>query len=341
MQLRGNLEDMQPPAAPSSSTGNFHYVHRIASQGIQWLFGCLPCVKGHHQVHPTLIELSDALYIAIDGKKRIRVLHIVPDSDTSNSSGKANVVDQIDSGDRCSLDSSGEDYWFMRWNRPIRRNLQRNSCSCSFRKSQTPLSDLKALKSNGNNNDSTAAHEIESRKIFPESLFKTSQDEGLFNLAEKLTQDILEEAVQISSEIKTSLKAPRKELTDVSIIDKENFSRCCDSVCVEDINLGEEDSKVEFGGYVNPVFIASNDALDLIPSNATQNDSCDTKNNLRAAVNAVDSYQDYNANDQNQQIVAERNARNKHSLTPPKDGNSEKKKHRKSCLSSLKIHLKV
>lgn len=347
----------QTPALSSSWCG-LHQAQQVATQGIQWLFGCLPCVKGHHRIHPTSFESPDVSFVNIEAKKRLRVLHVVPNrSDTPSLF--TTQFDQVDA-DYCSLDSSGEDYWFMRWNRPIRPNLQKSSCNCSFRRSQiksaTGKVESKAVECM---NVGTVSSVIERKNNVPQTIQEDAVENNLDDLAEKMSHNILLEAVQKSSEICISLKDPNY-VPLKSQIHKcfgNDASNCCDKVSVEDVQLTVKSSETKFGGYVNPIFIASNDALDLIPSDDTQGDSCDShsakmKDSPKKISTEPDHFnkelRDYNANDRNHQTLEEMNAHNKH-CNGDNDSNMESnmddrrgnKKHRKSCLLGTKGYLKV
>ncbi|KAK3923128.1 Protein ABHD8 [Frankliniella fusca] len=329
---------MQASTTSSAWCGNLHQAQQVATQGIQWLFGCLPCVRRHHRVHPTILESSDLEYIVVDSKKRLRVLHILPDS-TNSSNTKFNC--QSDSIDQCSLESSGEDYWFMRWNRPIRLNFNRNSCNCSFRRSQTKsVPDLKdpiLEESQGNFNRSEIV--IKSQRL---DLDKKN-DGCLHFYAEKLSHSILAEAISRSLEIKSGIKENLNNSFRV-LNCGENSLKCCDKTCQEDVRVTIGDTNKEFGGYVNPVFLSSNDSLNLIPSEDKQN-NCANELLLNGILNQEDTYmkehQDYNANDQHiLQRVTDCNKQSKDILKPNPDDNIVKKRHRKSCVIGTKAHLK-
>lgn len=299
-------------------------------------------------MHPTSFETPDASYVVIDVKKRLRVLHVFPDLSNLPTSAKTNLLDQVDAGDHCSLDSTGEDYWFMRWNRPIRPNFQRNSCSCSFRKSQIKSAvepkDVKPIESMSGN--AVLSAPVDS--CLQESAYAKSGEGSLYNLAEKLSQDIVMEAVQKSFEIETNSS---HEPLNKNENDRDNLSKCCDNVCVDDAKLPVRKSDVEFGGYVNPMFIASNDSLDLISNNETYNITCDNQcenGNFSTSQDMnVKDQQDHNANDQNSCVLEDLNAHNNRNINIQKqntlsvtDSNANKKRHRKSCLAGSKAYLK-
>lgn len=331
---------MQASTTSSAWCGNLNQAQQVATQGVQWLFGCLPCVRGHHRVHPTTFESSDPEYIVVDSKKRLRLLHVLPDS-TNSILTKFNS--QADSVDYCSLESSGEDYWFMRWNRPLRPNFNRNSCSCSFRRSQTKsipdLKDPKFEESKENSNRSESG--IKTNQLDLQNRYNRNLD--IF--AEKLSHGILVEAVTKSLEIKTGIKGIVYK--PLRVFKHENNSpNCCDNVSVEDVKVTIGESGKEFGGYVNPVFLSSNDSLNLIPSEDKHiNRDDELVANRIITMSQEDSFtkehQDYNANDQH--VLKKGNVCNKQSLNimkPSVDDNGVKKKHRKSCLSGSKAHLK-
>lgn len=337
---------MQPVSATSSWCGNLHQVQQVATQGFQWAFGCLPCVKGQHRIHPSTLEPTNGLYVVINAKKRLRIIHILPDSDSALSKVKTNIPDQVDSGDRCSLDSSGGDYWFMRWNRPIRPNFQRNSCNCSFRRSQSrSKSDLRESKLE-NNNDSSILPTLAEATNFQNSVEINSTENNLCTLAEKISQDILDEAVLKISEIKSSASS-------LSVNKDHEQKECvyssdhCDNVDMQDVKLTVEESQSDFGGYVNPVFIASNDALDLIPSHETPKESCDNQS-VTEVIKVTEAttkpflkdHQDYNANEQNQHIFKEEEEKPNQNVLSPKGEIRDRSKHRKSCLATSKAQVK-
>ncbi|XP_028145587.1 protein ABHD8-like [Diabrotica virgifera virgifera] len=79
-----------------------------------------------HKIHPSNQQpLRDCEFIVIDSKIQIRVVHVCP-----GYLRKSIIVSQpifFDSK-RCSL---SEEYWFSRWNKP----LKIGNCNCSFRRS--------------------------------------------------------------------------------------------------------------------------------------------------------------------------------------------------------------
>ncbi|XP_034240813.1 uncharacterized protein LOC117645037 [Thrips palmi] len=338
---------MQSVSSTSSWCGNLHQAQQVAAQGLQWAFGCLPCVKGQHRVHPTNLESSNVLYVVIDAKKRLRILHILPDSDSNLPKVQTNSTDQVDLADHCSLDSSGGDYWFMRWNRPIRPNFQRNLCNCSFRRSQSrSKSDLKESKLE-NNNDSNVLSTLEETTNLQNSVENTSTEKSLCDLAEKISQDILDEAVQKISEIKSSSSSPSMSSKAFEQKEVNDSSNHCDNVDVQDVELTVQESQSDFGGYVNPVFIASNDALDLIPSDETPKEPCDTQtvteDNKVIATNPeafLKDHQDYNANDHKQQAFEKSDDKPNQNVMSLKGESRDRNKHRKSCLASFKAQVK-
>lgn len=100
--------------------------------------GCMPKVVNWrrilrvfnvgHQIYPLEpIASKDCEFIVIDSKVRIRVIHISPEN-LRRSLINANNIDFNIHSKRNSL---SEEYWFTKWNKP----LKIGTCNCSFRRS--------------------------------------------------------------------------------------------------------------------------------------------------------------------------------------------------------------
>lgn len=88
---------------------------------LQTYVNLLPCFKLGRAVHPSepvAPEYSE--FLEISSRRRIRVIHIKPEKAVKENAN------------RRSFRLSTEEYWFTRWNRPM-RNV---ACNCSFRRSQ-------------------------------------------------------------------------------------------------------------------------------------------------------------------------------------------------------------
>lgn len=94
----------------------------------KFLFPCtslFPPFNGHavHPLQPTAPEYSE--FVMVSSKIQIRVIHIRPnDIQFATDFPCINVRNK-----RYSL---SEEYWFTRWNKPLKSGL----CNCSFRRSQ-------------------------------------------------------------------------------------------------------------------------------------------------------------------------------------------------------------
>lgn len=198
-----------------------------------------------------------------------------------------------------------------------------------------------------NNNDSNILSTLQESTNLQTSVENISSEISLCNLAEKISQGILDEAVQKISEIKSSPSSPSIPSKAFEHKEVDNSSNRCDTVDMQDVEL-TVDSQADFGGYVNPVFIASNDALDLIPSEETPKEPCDTQiateaNKVTAnnSESFLKDHQDYNANDQKQHTFEQNNDKPNHNVMSLKSENRDRNKHRKSCLASSKAQVKV
>uniref|UniRef100_A0A1Y1N067 Uncharacterized protein n=1 Tax=Photinus pyralis TaxID=7054 RepID=A0A1Y1N067_PHOPY len=75
-----------------------------------------------HPVEPATPALSE--YLLLPHHRRLRVIHVLPNEELHKS--------VVESKLRMSRSSLSEEYWFTRWNKP----LKLGNCNCSFRRSQ-------------------------------------------------------------------------------------------------------------------------------------------------------------------------------------------------------------
>lgn len=132
------------------------------SQVIRSCVGWIPCLPRRQQVHPAASHpFADSHFIQLNSHRRIRVVHINANARKSsggcmNGAGQHVEAMRIPS-DGCHYNSkhrnlslisndselSSEEYWFTRWNRPLRME---DSCNCSFRKSwRNSLGDSRVI----------------------------------------------------------------------------------------------------------------------------------------------------------------------------------------------------
>ena len=131
-------------------------------QVIRSCVGWIPCLPRRQQVHPAASHpFADSHFIQLNSHRRIRVVHINANARKSGSGCMNGVGQHVETTriptDGChynikhrnlsliSNDSelSSEDYWFTRWNRPLRME---DSCNCSFRKTwRNSLGDSRVI----------------------------------------------------------------------------------------------------------------------------------------------------------------------------------------------------
>lgn len=101
--------------------------------------GCFPKVKkswrnfcstlNNHRIHPSIpLASKEFEFIVIDAKIQIHVIHLYPGHNRRSQLSKRLSTDISNYSKRNSL---SEEYWFMKWNKP----LKIGSCNCSFRRS--------------------------------------------------------------------------------------------------------------------------------------------------------------------------------------------------------------
>lgn len=101
--------------------------------------GCIPKVMkswrdflstlNNHRIHPSIpLAPKEFEFIVIDSKIQIHVIHLYPGSNRRSQLSKRLSLDVNSYSKRNSL---SEEYWFMKWNKP----LKIGSCNCSFRRS--------------------------------------------------------------------------------------------------------------------------------------------------------------------------------------------------------------
>jgi len=131
-------------------------------QVIRSCVGWIPCLPRRQQVHPVASHpFADSHFIQLNSHRRIRVVHINANAHKSSSgcmNGAGQHVEAMQiTSDGCHYNSkhrhlslisndselSSEEYWFTRWNRPLRME---DSCNCSFRKSwRNSLGDSRVI----------------------------------------------------------------------------------------------------------------------------------------------------------------------------------------------------
>ncbi|XP_017787292.1 PREDICTED: protein ABHD8-like [Nicrophorus vespilloides] len=92
---------------------------------------CLPkfLKKLRHSIYPTQpIGVKNSEFLRVNSNN-IHILHVKPDKQVVNKNLKHEAAEKRHSTNRNSLT---EEYWFTRWNKPLRAN----PCNCSFRRSQ-------------------------------------------------------------------------------------------------------------------------------------------------------------------------------------------------------------
>lgn len=102
--------------------------------------GCIPKVvsswntflstlNSGHKIHPfDQNPPRDCEFIVIDSKIQIRVIHVSPGFIRKSVILSQPVLFDSTNAKRCSL---SEEYWFNKWNKP----LKLGNCNCSFRRS--------------------------------------------------------------------------------------------------------------------------------------------------------------------------------------------------------------
>lgn len=101
--------------------------------------GCIPKVVkswrnliatiNNHRIHPSDPPAPKEFeFIVIDSKIQIHVIHLYPGNNRRSQLSKRLSLDVTNYSKRNSL---SEEYWFMKWNKP----LKIGNCNCSFRRS--------------------------------------------------------------------------------------------------------------------------------------------------------------------------------------------------------------
>ncbi|KAF5293318.1 hypothetical protein FQR65_LT10983 [Abscondita terminalis] len=83
------------------------------------------CGQSVHPLEPAAPQFSE--YLLLPHHRRLRIIHILPNTTIKNIHRPLS-----DSKIRSSRSSLSEEYWFTRWNKP----LKLGNCNCSFRRSQ-------------------------------------------------------------------------------------------------------------------------------------------------------------------------------------------------------------
>lgn len=82
-----------------------------------------------HRVYPSDPNApKEHEFVVINSKIRIHVIHICPGNIRKSLLPQPVITDQNTNSKRCSL---SEEYWFTKWNKP----LKIGNCNCSFRRS--------------------------------------------------------------------------------------------------------------------------------------------------------------------------------------------------------------
>ena len=135
-----------------------NYISRAARPCITWI----PCLQRWRQVHPaTSSTQMGTKFIHLGSHRGIRIIHIETNRHKANSWYVVGTEDDLESmgyksdglnpiNKRKSLsllsnysEVSSEEYWFTRWNRPLK---VADPCNCSFRKSwRNSLGDSQIL----------------------------------------------------------------------------------------------------------------------------------------------------------------------------------------------------
>lgn len=101
--------------------------------------GCIPKIMkswrnfvsslNNHRIHPAdPLALKEFEFIVIDSKIQIHVIYLYLGNNRRSQLSKRLSLDAYSYSKRNSL---SEEYWFMKWNKP----LKIGSCNCSFRRS--------------------------------------------------------------------------------------------------------------------------------------------------------------------------------------------------------------
>lgn len=101
--------------------------------------GCIPKVMkswrnflstlNNHRIHPSEpLAPKEFEFIVIDSKIQIHVIHLYPGSNKRSQLSKRLSSDVNNYSKRNSLSN---EYWFMKWNKPVKIG----TCTCSFRRS--------------------------------------------------------------------------------------------------------------------------------------------------------------------------------------------------------------
>lgn len=144
--------------------------------------------KIHRSVHPLAPTIPDhSEFIELSSRRRIRLIHVKPDPENENV--------------KRSFRLSTEEYWFTRWNRPMRSA----ACNCSFRRSQRfnkyydKFSLTLKTETTAEQNDSTENNHNQPKGCTPKSNL-------IDNYTDKLISDILTAAYVEYIAIKTASK---------------------------------------------------------------------------------------------------------------------------------------
>lgn len=125
-----NIED------PAPAQNNSFNLCETASKIVQPCIGFLSNFTFGHPIHPLEpVAPQFSEYLVLNRRRRLRIIHVKPNFTIKEEHRSSNLESKI----RTSRSSLSEEYWFTRWNRP----LKLGNCNCSFRRSQrfSALSD--------------------------------------------------------------------------------------------------------------------------------------------------------------------------------------------------------
>nr|XP_022902003.1 protein ABHD8-like [Onthophagus taurus] len=138
-----------------------------------------PIFNVRHQIHPR--DASGPKhneFVRIDRKKTLRVIHVKPESENLPRVSYEHEKNKRKSNNRHSIT---EEYWFTRWNKP----LKGGNCNCSFRRSQRYSKNSFINKSFSSNDVRISNYDLPATKIVDVETF-----------VERLIQDTYFEALQ-------------------------------------------------------------------------------------------------------------------------------------------------
>lgn len=232
--------------------------------------GILSCFKLGRSVHPLEpVAPEHSEFLDISSRRRIRIIHIKPE-DTGDK--KLHKKPNKENTSRRSFRLSTEEYWFTRWNRPMRNTV----CNCSFRRSQRFSKYYDRLSVTSNRQTITSISSIDNRnstviigagdsfklenyadKLLCDILVAAFKEyslingqhsnnldvaNGIVNLAYKSTEDEVDKSVFVK-DINYLVKNVTSDSKDQSIKVQNNLIES--NNCVNDVTLRAKSKKVE------------------------------------------------------------------------------------------------